>query len=298
MRVLTRPTRRHRWLSLGILTVGFLLLGVPQVGSTSNTAQTRIPPRSDFESNPAPLWRTNGPCNFRWATDEARSPTHSLRIVSEAPGRTLCRWLSRVRALPVQHGESVHAEVWLRAQNVLPSHAFVTLTFWTAGGDYIRGSAESSQASVFGTTDWSPIDVSAPAPRDAAFARIEFRLKGAGTLWIDDLLVSTPGPPPLPVNISRPEIVGDPQVGSTLIGHPGKWIRSGGEGLIFNFAWLSCDLTGQNCRVRASGTSNTFTPIGTDIGRTIRLAVAARRPEQPFSANALSAPTAPVAPAP
>jgi hypothetical protein len=145
---------------------------------------------SDIELDPSAYFSSDGPGTFTWATDQSHSPTHALKLVSSQPSGSTARWLTRTDTIPVTAGASYDAAAWLKTEGVDHGDAHVTVTYWDAAGAYIAGSAADSAQQLTGSQDWTRIGVTSTAPAGAAFARVEFRLTGPGTLWIDDISVA------------------------------------------------------------------------------------------------------------
>jgi len=95
-----------------------------------------------------------------------------------------------------------------------------------------------------------------------------------------------------PVNTAAPTISGTPQVGQTLTAGNGTWTNSPTS---FAYQWLRCNAGGNACASVANGTQKTYTLVGADSGRTIRVRVTATNADG--SASAQSDQTAVVAPA-
>ena len=95
-----------------------------------------------------------------------------------------------------------------------------------------------------------------------------------------------------PANTALPTITGTPTVGQTLTARDGTWTNSPTS---FAYQWLRCNGGGNNCVKVANGTQKTYTLVGADAGRTMRVEVTATNADG--SATARSAQTAAVAPA-
>ena len=95
-----------------------------------------------------------------------------------------------------------------------------------------------------------------------------------------------------PANTAPPVISGTPQVGQTLATTNGTWSN---EPSSFAYQWQRCNLGGNNCVNVANGTQRTYTLVGADAGRTIRVRVTATNADG--SANAESEPTETITPA-
>ena len=96
-----------------------------------------------------------------------------------------------------------------------------------------------------------------------------------------------------PVNTAPPTISGTPQVGQTLTAGNGTWSNSPTS---FAYQWLRCNAGGNSCASVANGTQRTYTLVGADSGRTMRVRVTATNADG--SATAESAQTAVVASTP
>jgi hypothetical protein len=95
-----------------------------------------------------------------------------------------------------------------------------------------------------------------------------------------------------PANTALPTITGTTTVGQTLTARDGTWTNSPTS---FSYQWLRCNGGGNNCVKVANGTQKTYTLVGADAGRTMRVEVTATNADG--SATARSAQTAAVAPA-
>ncbi len=95
-----------------------------------------------------------------------------------------------------------------------------------------------------------------------------------------------------PSNTSPPTISGTPQVGQSLTASDGTWSNNPTS---FAYQWLRCNPGGQACASVANGTQKTYTLVGADAGRTIRVRVTATNADG--SSSAQSNETTVVAPA-
>jgi len=75
-----------------------------------------------------------------------------------------------------------------------------------------------------------------------------------------------------PVNTSPPTISGTTQVGQTLTAGNGTWSNSPTS---FAYQWLRCNAGGNACASVAGATQKTYTLVGADAGRTMRVRVTA-----------------------
>jgi hypothetical protein len=95
-----------------------------------------------------------------------------------------------------------------------------------------------------------------------------------------------------PANTTPPAITGTPQVGQTLTAQNGTWTNSPTS---FAYQWLRCNAGGNACANVANGTQRTYTLVGADAGRTMRVRVTATNADG--SSSAESPQTTVVAPA-
>jgi hypothetical protein len=151
----------------------------------STTPSANLAPDADFEADPSGTYYTNGAATFAWAADRARTGARSLKIVSSGAG--LARWMTVTSAIRAQAGRAYVASAWLQPTDA-PGGAVVALDFWDASGAYL-GTTESSDP-VAGTQGWTQAAVQALAPPGTVYVRLELRLYGGGTLWVDDVRLS------------------------------------------------------------------------------------------------------------
>jgi hypothetical protein len=93
-----------------------------------------------------------------------------------------------------------------------------------------------------------------------------------------------------PANTTLPTISGTAVQGATVTSSPGSW---SGNGLSFAYQWFRCDSTGAACSPISGETGSTHPATGSDVGKTLRVAVVATN--HSGSAMATSLPTAVVA---
>jgi hypothetical protein len=94
-----------------------------------------------------------------------------------------------------------------------------------------------------------------------------------------------------PGNTAPPTITGTTTVGQTLTARDGTWTNLPTS---FTYQWLRCNGGGNNCVKIANGTQKTYTLVGADAGRTMRVEVTATNADG--SGSARSAQTAVIAP--
>jgi hypothetical protein len=93
-----------------------------------------------------------------------------------------------------------------------------------------------------------------------------------------------------PVNATPPGITGTPRVGETLTASNGTWANSP---TAYQYQWQRCNASGAGCVAVSGATKQTYTVIGADANRTLRVRVLAVNADG--AAAARSNPTARVA---
>jgi hypothetical protein len=96
------------------------------------------------------------------------------------------RWLSKTDRMAATAGKSYSASVNFKT-SAASAGAKLVLNFWDANQAYLGGVVSSAVGK--GTADWTLVAVAAFAPPNTRTMRVEFRLYGSGTLWIDDIVV-------------------------------------------------------------------------------------------------------------
>jgi pyruvate/2-oxoglutarate dehydrogenase complex dihydrolipoamide acyltransferase (E2) component len=105
-----------------------------------------------------------------------------------------------------------------------------------------------------------------------------------------------------PQNTSPPTISGTPVAGQALTADPGSW--SGTQPIQFGYQWLRCGPDGNGCRTIFGATRQFFNLEREDVGRTLRVRVAATNREGSSAATSAqtavirAAPSPPAPPAP
>jgi GH25 family lysozyme M1 (1,4-beta-N-acetylmuramidase) len=102
-----------------------------------------------------------------------------------------------------------------------------------------------------------------------------------------------PYPTGAPLLSTPPAIVGAPVAGRPLAAVPGTW--EGGKPLTFTYQWRLCDAAGANCAAIDGATRESYKPVSTDVGHSLKVVVTATT--DAGSATATSPPTVAVAPA-
>ncbi len=148
-----------------------------------------------IESDPSigPTFRTyDTVATYSWASDAARSGTRSLKIISTAAPGVMSRWTTQY--FPVSAGTQYYSSAYLKT-SATTGYATVAITWWSGvPGTTTYLSSSLSNTTLTGSTEFSKIEVNPKAPATAIYGRIEFRLYGAGTLWIDDVSFDATAP--------------------------------------------------------------------------------------------------------
>ena len=90
----------------------------------------------------------------------------------------------------------------------------------------------------------------------------------------------------VPKNKTLPTISGTAEAGQTLTATHGTWTNSPTS---FTYSWTRCDTSGNGCAAISGATARIYTATDTDVGHTIRVAVAAHNSSG--AGHATSAPT-------
>ena len=85
-----------------------------------------------------------------------------------------------------------------------------------------------------------------------------------------------------PGNSVLPAISGTVQQGDTLTASNGTWSNAPTS---FTYAWLQCNTAGNSCAPIDGATSNTYVPVASDVGTTLRVTVTAANAAGPTSAT-------------
>jgi GH25 family lysozyme M1 (1,4-beta-N-acetylmuramidase) len=115
------------------------------------------------------------------------------------------------------------------------------------------------------------------------------RLNGADPT----LLAIAPYPAGPPVLSIPPTIVGAPEAGQVVAAVPGTW--EGGKPLTFTYQWRLCDAAGVTCTPISGATAETYRPLSTDVGHSLKAVVTATSATGAATVTTIA--SAPVAPA-
>ena len=159
-------------------------LGAHELDGTAPPVVTggNLLPNADFEANPFTEYFTVGDGTFAWNNTASHSGTHALSISGD---EGLSRWLTKTRLLTVNPAaEGYTLSAWLRGTGIEPDTVRLTINYWDADLNYLFG----DELQLTPTETWTRFahQTQRPIPDEAVYVRVEFRLYGAGQLWIDD----------------------------------------------------------------------------------------------------------------
>lgn len=121
---------------------------------------------------------------FTLTTDAKYSGSRSVKISSSDPyGKA--RWMTG-RNIAVSSGKTYNFGGYIKTNSV--GKAQICTTFWSSGLSYISSACTGSKT---GTIDWSVIQGNAVAPSGSAYARVELKEEGTGTVWYDEIMLKT-----------------------------------------------------------------------------------------------------------
>jgi len=78
-----------------------------------------------------------------------------------------------------------------------------------------------------------------------------------------------------PTAKALPEVTGIAREGDTMTAKEGEWLRAGPSAVSYAYQWQRCDVNGANCAGIPTGTGKTYTGQTADVGRKLRVFVAA-----------------------
>lgn len=123
-----------------------------------------------------------------WATDQSRSPTHSLKTSS---GSAYFNYFKSAK-FPVTPGQSYALSAWIRTQSLAADAGWsqgvmLNLLWLDGGGTVFAGYYAVDGPGIRGTVGWTKKETTVKAPSGAATAIVEFRVRAnSGAAWIDD----------------------------------------------------------------------------------------------------------------
>jgi hypothetical protein len=152
--------------------------------------------------------------------------------------------MSNTTAIPATPGSTYTASVYLTTAFASSSaRANLSIDFWDSARTYLGVTADSAQ--LVGTQDWTYVFTSSKAPPRTAYVRLEFRLFGPGTLWADDVTLTTGTPADsAPVNTALPRISGPFPPDNTMRATTGSWT---GSPTGYAYQWYDCVIDVEYC---------------------------------------------------
>ncbi len=203
-------------------------------------AGVNLAPNFNFEEPDPADWRPNNwggqMGTFTWADDQSFSVEHSLKIESAKWGRN--RWITD-RSIPVNPGHGYDLGAWVKYEDV-KGYAKVLVSWWD---ENLKWLGNSSTAKLKDDSDWAPAMRTVYAPPHAAYARLELRLDGKGTIWFDDVFL---------IPLEAPELVPN---GSFETPSPEGWYTNTWKGTPGTFAWTDEDAFDGTYSVMITGAS-------------------------------------------
>ncbi|WP_256759757.1 GxGYxYP domain-containing protein [Cohnella sp. WQ 127256] len=158
-------------------------------------ASVNIATNGDFESNPinANGWATQNWLNtptYTWATDQAFNGAHSASIsVSSSAGAFRKAVGDSVTLVP---GNSYKFSVWRKMSNLTGIGSKVWMEQLDSAGAIIAGTRWDSNYET-GTAAWRNITTTFTAAPTAVSVRLYLFVNGTGTVWFDDMEITTRG---------------------------------------------------------------------------------------------------------
>jgi hypothetical protein len=194
---LTAYTRRGFIGTIIVLTLFLILLLWPIVTHAGSDNMLANP---SFEEGTT-QYRTYG--NGRYGlTSVAHSGSKGFQIARDADDLTdkYGRLVTVIKHNPINNPEKLVFSTWLKSGSG-SENVDIVLTFWASDG---RSYLAARRNVVTVGSSWQQFNVTTSnIPNNAAYVRAEIRLRGAGTIYLDDLSLSTSGersidPPPPP----------------------------------------------------------------------------------------------------
>src|SRR5262249_56556076 len=95
-----------------------------------------------------------------------------------------------------------------------------------------------------------------------------------------------------PSNLTKPQVAGNPRVGTALIGLVGVWTNNPTD---YTCGWMRCDSNGVDCQPITGAVARTYTPSADDLGHRLVVSVSATNSQGP-APPVDSGPSDPVSP--
>lgn len=190
-----------------VISLIFTLIGIISLVYALATTASNGNFSEGFEGNIQGSYVTHGDATFTHVNNEkeAYKGNRSLKIVSNSQGQT--RWLVPVNKIPVVSGEKIVTTVFMKTKGAVDNARFAVSYFGEKGnGEWSDAWIETrlSDEKLNGDSNWTKFTVTSTVPKNAKYARPEFRLNNKGTLWIDNFefrkteATSAPTPAPAP----------------------------------------------------------------------------------------------------
>jgi hypothetical protein len=200
---LSTYTRRGFIGTIIVLTLFLILLLWPIV---THAASDNLLANPSFEDGTA-QYRTYGNGRYGLAST-AHSGSKSFQIARDADDLTdkYGRLVTVIKHNPINNPEKLVFSTWLKSGSGSET-VDLLLTFWGSDG---RSYLAARRNVVTVGSSWQQVNVTTSnIPNNAAYVRAEIRLRGAGTIYLDDLFLSSVGdannePSPTPTPPDEP----------------------------------------------------------------------------------------------
>lgn len=170
-----------------LLTLLFIALIWPVFVKADSS---NLAPNPSFEKTPYTDYETHGNGKFSHAS-VAHTGSHSIKIVRSSGDLTdnYGRWVSKIHKIELPaNSNKVTFHLWLKGTGLVTHDVQIGFNFWDEDLKYIS----SAFKHVTPGTAWKKQTISSTAiPENAHYIRLEIRLKGDGTLWADDVSLTT-----------------------------------------------------------------------------------------------------------
>ncbi len=159
---------------------------------SARAAAVNLAPNPGFEvadgGQPA-FWAQRTPTDetrtLGWDSAVRRYGKRSVRILSRAPA--ISRWRTgHLRDLALEAGSEGVLAGWIRTKDV-QGDAYLKLYCMKASGGI---ASQPQSTSVAGTRDWTEVRLPFQVPSGTGYVMIYLELKGTGTAWYDDVVLS------------------------------------------------------------------------------------------------------------
>ena len=149
----------------------------------------------DSKGNPAywfRAWLPDLATNLTMEVDKtcAHTGTSSAKISCAGLKELVCNnWAQQIGDLP--KGARLYLSGWIKTQDVEKDHVVICIQCWDKD-DQMIGFGTTQKNYVFeGTKDWTQVHTEVFAPKDTKTICVRLVLAGKGTVWFDDISLSS-----------------------------------------------------------------------------------------------------------